>query len=96
VAQGQPADLSRGSPRRSDPSSSPNVNYERFAEILLCTEVNARESHGGEGRLKTARFALPTRAHLLHNYQNAAKLGPDPLPSAGALTTEPEAPQLWP
>lgn len=86
----------RALPVLADRAREEDWSYERFAEILLCTEVNARESHGGEGRLKTARFALPTRAHLLHNYQNAAKLGPDPLPSAGALTTEPEAPQLWP
>ena len=31
-------------------------SYERFAELLLGTEVSARESHGGEGRIKSARF----------------------------------------
>ena len=35
---------------------------ERFAEILLGTEVSARESHGGEGRIKAARF--PARKTL--------------------------------
>jgi hypothetical protein len=30
-------------------------SYERFAEVLLGTEVSARESHGGEGRIKAAR-----------------------------------------
>ena len=37
-------------------------SYERFAEILLGTEVSARESHGGEGRIKAARF--PARKTL--------------------------------
>ena len=31
-------------------------SYERFAEILLGTEVSARDSHGGESRIKAARF----------------------------------------
>ena len=31
-------------------------SYERFAEILLGTEVAARDSHGGEARIKAARF----------------------------------------
>ena len=30
--------------------------YERFAEVLLGTEVSSRDSHGGEGRIKAARF----------------------------------------
>ncbi len=37
-------------------------SYERFAEVLLGTEVAARESHGGEARIKTARF--PARKTL--------------------------------
>ena len=37
-------------------------SYERFAEALLSTEVSARDSHGGEGRIKTARF--PARKTL--------------------------------
>src|SRR3954466_13546049 len=37
-------------------------SYERFAEALLSTEVAARESHGGEGRIKAAR--LPARKTL--------------------------------
>ena len=31
-------------------------SYERFAEALLSTEVSSRDSHGGEGRIKAARF----------------------------------------
>jgi DNA replication protein DnaC len=31
-------------------------SYERLAEALLGTEVSSRDSHGGEARIKTARF----------------------------------------
>src|SRR5215218_9953189 len=37
-------------------------SYERFAEALLSTEVSSRDSHGGEGRIKAARF--PARKTL--------------------------------
>src|ERR1700760_1308349 len=37
-------------------------SYERFAEALLSTEVSARDSHGGEGRIKPAR--CPARKTL--------------------------------
>ena len=48
--------------------------YERFAEILLCTEVNARESHGGEGRIKTARFpARKTLEEFDFTFQRSVK-----------------------
>jgi hypothetical protein len=36
--------------------------YERFAEALLSAEVASRESHGGESRIKAARF--PARKTL--------------------------------
>ncbi|MBK8294077.1 MAG: ATP-binding protein [Solirubrobacterales bacterium] len=37
-------------------------SFERFAEALLSTEVSARESHGGEARIRSARF--PARKSL--------------------------------
>ena len=37
-------------------------SYEKFLEALLATEVSARDSHGGENRIKTARF--PARKTL--------------------------------
>jgi DNA replication protein DnaC len=52
----------RALPTLADRAREQSWSYERFAEILLCTEVNARESHGGEGRIKTARF--PARKSL--------------------------------
>src|SRR5436309_7064026 len=37
-------------------------SFERFAEMLLASEVAARDSHGGESRIKAARF--PARKTL--------------------------------
>src|ERR671930_2689822 len=37
-------------------------SYERFAEALLSTEVNSRDAHGGEARIRAARF--PARKTL--------------------------------
>src|SRR5680860_348960 len=37
-------------------------SYERFAEALLSSEVASRDSHGGESRIKAARF--PARKTL--------------------------------
>src|SRR5712671_4082513 len=52
----------RALPVLADRAREEQWSYERFAEILLGTEVSARESHGGEGRIKTARF--PARKTL--------------------------------
>src|SRR6202048_4611817 len=49
-------------------------SYERFAEVLLGTEVSARESHGGEGRIKTARFpARKTLEELDFTFQRSVE-----------------------
>jgi len=37
-------------------------SYEQFAEALLFAEVSARDSHGGEGQIKAARFPGPQDA----------------------------------
>src|ERR1700730_17502978 len=52
----------RALPVLADRAREEGWSYERFAEILLGTEVSARDSHGGEGRIKTARF--PARKTL--------------------------------
>ena len=52
----------RALPVLADRAREESWSYERFAEVLLSTEVSARESHGGEGRIKTARF--PARKTL--------------------------------
>ena len=36
-------------------------SYEKFVQALLGTEVSARDSHGGESRIKTARFPARKR-----------------------------------
>ena len=49
-------------------------SYERFAEILLGTEVSARDSHGGEGRIKAARFpARKTLEEFDFTFQRSVK-----------------------
>src|SRR4051812_41886225 len=49
-------------------------SYERFAEALLSTEVSARDSHGGEGRIKGARFpARKTLEEFDFTFQRSVK-----------------------
>jgi DNA replication protein DnaC len=52
----------RALPALADRAREGSWSYERFAEALLSTEVSARDSHGGEGRIKAARF--PARKTL--------------------------------
>jgi DNA replication protein DnaC len=52
----------RALPVLADRAREESWSFERFAEILLSTEVNARDSHGGENRIKAARF--PARKTL--------------------------------
>ncbi len=52
----------RALPKLADRAREEQWGYEHFAEALLSTEVAARESHGGEGRIKAARF--PARKTL--------------------------------
>ena len=47
----------RALPVIADRAREKSWSYERFAEVLLGTEVSARHSHGGEGRIKAARFS---------------------------------------
>jgi DNA replication protein DnaC len=46
----------------ADRARDESWSYEKFVEILLGTEVSARDSHGGENRIKAARF--PARKTL--------------------------------
>src|SRR3954453_21936869 len=49
-------------------------SYERFAEALLSTEVSSRDSHGGEGRIKAARFpARETLEEFDFTFQRSVK-----------------------
>jgi DNA replication protein DnaC len=46
----------RALPKLADRARTEEWSYERFAAVLLKTEVDSRESHGGQGRIKRARF----------------------------------------
>jgi DNA replication protein DnaC len=52
----------RALPKLAERAREEQWSYERFAELLLSTEVSSRESHGGEARIKAARF--PARKTL--------------------------------
>jgi DNA replication protein DnaC len=52
----------RALPKLAHRAREEQWSYERFAEALLSTEVSSRESHGGESRIKAARF--PARKTL--------------------------------
>jgi len=52
----------RAMPKLAERAREEQWSFERFAEALLSSEVGARESHGGEARIKAAR--LPARKTL--------------------------------
>jgi DNA replication protein DnaC len=43
-------------PKLADRARQEEWSYERFAEALLATEHSSREAHGGQGRIRAARF----------------------------------------
>ena len=49
-------------PRLAERARSENWSHEEFLAACLQREVAARESHGGEGRIRAARF--PARKSL--------------------------------
>ena len=52
----------RALPKLAERAREEQWSYERFTEVLLATEVSSRDSHGGESRIKAARF--PARKTL--------------------------------
>jgi DNA replication protein DnaC len=61
-------------PKLADRAREESWSYERFAEILLGTEVSSRESHGGESRIKAARFpARKTLEEFDFSFQRSVK-----------------------
>ena len=46
----------RATPKLAQRAREESWSHERFLEAVLSTEVASRESHGGEGRIKAARF----------------------------------------
>src|SRR3954453_159757 len=52
----------RALPKLADRAREQQWSFEQFAAALLKTEVDSRDSHGGQGRIKAARF--PARKTL--------------------------------
>jgi len=52
----------RALPKLAERAREEEWSHERFLEAVLSTEVSSRESHGGENRIKAARF--PARKTL--------------------------------
>src|SRR6266704_7009812 len=64
----------RAFPKLAERAREEAWSYERFAEILLSTEVSSRESHGGESRIKAARFpARKTLEEFDFTFQRSVK-----------------------
>src|SRR2546421_2719529 len=72
-ARNTPA-AARALPKLAERAREESWSYERFAEALLSTEVAARESHGGETRIKQARFpARKTLEEFDFTFQRSVK-----------------------
>src|SRR6266705_410366 len=66
--------MARALPKLAERAREESWSYERFCEALLSTEVAARESHGGEGRIKAARFpARKTLEEFNFTFQRSVK-----------------------
>ena len=64
----------RALPRLTERARAEDWSYERFAEALLSTEHASREAHGGEGRIKAARFpARKTLEEFDFTFQRSVK-----------------------
>src|SRR6201995_1777081 len=64
----------RALPVIADRAREEQWSYEHFAEVLLGTEVSARDSHGGQGRIKAARFpARKTLEEFDFTFQRSVK-----------------------
>jgi DNA replication protein DnaC len=64
----------RALPRLAERARAEEWPYERFAEALLSTELSAREAHGGEARIRAARFpARKTLEEFDFSFQRSVK-----------------------
>jgi DNA replication protein DnaC len=64
----------RALPVLADRAREEQWGYERFVEALLSTEVASRDSQGGEGRIKAARFpARKTLEEFDFTFQRSVK-----------------------
>src|SRR3954465_5211603 len=64
----------RALPKLAERARAEEWSYERFAQTLLETEVSARDSHGGEARIRQARFpAKKTLEEFDFRFQRSVK-----------------------
>ena len=64
----------RALPKLAERAREEDWSHERFLEALLSTEVSSRESHGGESRIKAARFpARKTLEEFDFTFQRSVK-----------------------
>src|ERR687888_534681 len=64
----------RALPKLADRARQEEWSYERFAQALLATEQSSREAHGGEGRIRAARFpARKTLEEFDFTFQRSVK-----------------------
>jgi DNA replication protein DnaC len=64
----------RALPKLAERARQEEWGYEKFAQALLSTEVSAREAHGGEGRIRAARFpARKTLEEFDFTFQRSVK-----------------------
>ena len=64
----------RALPTLADRARQEDWSYEKFLQALLSSEVSARDSHGGENRIKTARFpARKTLEEFDFTFQRSVK-----------------------
>jgi len=64
----------RALPKLAERARAEEWSYERFAEILLSTEHASREAHGGESRIRAARFpARKTLEEFDFSFQRSVK-----------------------
>ncbi|MBC9077536.1 transposase, partial [Mycobacterium canettii] len=70
--------------RLADRARTKTWSYEEFLAACLQREVSARESHGGEGRIRAARF--PSRKSLEEfDFDHARGLKRDTIAHLGTL-----------
>src|SRR5665811_2164076 len=64
----------RAVPKLAERAREEEWSHERFLEAVLSTEVSSRESHGGENRIKAARFpARKTLEEFDFTFQSSVK-----------------------
>jgi DNA replication protein DnaC len=67
----------RALPKLAERARAEEWSYERFVEALLQTEQASREAHGGEGRIRSARFpARKTLEEFDFTFQRSVKKTP--------------------